>query len=115
MGRVAKTLLSKSPRDISISAVALYELEVGIAKSKRPEARRKQLQTLTAQISIVPFGVREAQAAAVIRAHLESMGMPIGPYDTLIAGTAFSSHAILVTHNTGEFERINGLELEDWY
>jgi len=51
----------------------------------------------------------------MIRAHLESMGTPIGPYDTLIAGTAFSLHAILVTHNTGEFERVNGLELEDWY
>ncbi|MCK4378355.1 MAG: type II toxin-antitoxin system VapC family toxin [Deltaproteobacteria bacterium] len=115
MGRVAEMLLSKSPRDISIPAVALYELEVGIAKSKKPEARRKQLQTLTAQVSIAPFGTREAEAAAIIRAHLESMGMPIGPYDTLIAGIAFSRHAILVTHNTGEFERVNGLELEDWF
>ena len=115
VGRVAETLLSKSPRDVFIPAVALYELEVGIAKLKKPEAGRKQLQRLTAQVGIVPFGTREAEAAAMIRAHLESMGTPIGPYDTLIAGTAFSLHAILVTHNTGEFERVNGLELEDWY
>ena len=115
MGGVAETLLSKSPRDISIPAVALYELEVGIAKSERPQARRKQLQTLMSHVSIAPFGVREAEAAAMIRAQLENQGTPIGPYDTLIAGIALSNHAILVTHNTREFERVNGLELEDWY
>ena len=115
IGGVAGTMLSKLPRDISIPAVALYELEVGIAKSERPQIRRKQLQTLMAQVSIAPFGTREAEAAAMIRAQLENRGMPIGPYDTLIAGIALSNHSILVTHNTREFKRVNGLELEDWY
>jgi len=89
VGKVAETLLSKLPRNVFIPAIALYELEVGIAKSKKPEARRKQLQRLTAQVGIVPFGTREAEAAAMIRAHLGSMGTPICPYDTLIAGTPF--------------------------
>ena len=51
----------------------------------------------------------------MIRAELEYMGTPIGPYDTLIAGMALSSNATLVTHNTKEFCRIKGLSLEDWF
>ena len=41
-------------------------------------------------------------------------GMPIGPYDVLIAGQARSRGAVLVTGNTGEFARVRGLRTEDW-
>jgi tRNA(fMet)-specific endonuclease VapC len=41
-------------------------------------------------------------------------GQPIGPYDVLIAAHARSLQATLVTHNTGEFGRVQGLLLEDW-
>ena len=51
----------------------------------------------------------------MIRAELENIGTPIGPYDTLIAGIALSSNATLVTHNTKEFSRVEGLSLEDWF
>lgn len=115
IGHVADNLLSKSPKDISISSIALYELEVGIAKSKNPKKRRGQLEALISRIKISSFGVKEAEMAATIRAALESKGTPIGPYDTLIAGTALSTNATLVTHNTKEFARVNDLTLEDWY
>lgn len=45
----------------------------------------------------------------------ETDGKPIGPMDTLIAGTALASRCVLVTHNTGEFSRVKGLNLADWY
>ena len=115
IGNVADNLLSKSPKDISIPSIALYELEVGIAKSKNPKKRREQLEALISRIKISSFGVKEAEMAATIRAALESKGTPIGPYDTLIAGTALSTNATLVTHNTKEFSRVNDLTLEDWY
>jgi len=35
---------------------------------------------------------------------------PIGSYDTQIAGHALSLGAILVTHDTGEFKRVPGLQ-----
>ena len=114
-GNVASILLSKTPDNISISSITLYELEVGIVKSSAPKKRRSQLEALTSHIIILPFGEKEAFISAGIRADLESRGQPIGPYDTLIAGTALSNNAILVTHNTGEFERVTGLTLEDWY
>jgi tRNA(fMet)-specific endonuclease VapC len=115
LGHVAGTLLSKSPKDISIPSIALYELEVGIAKSNNPDQRKKQLETLISRIVVLPFAAKEAEAAAMIRAKLENIGTPIGPYDTLIAGIALSANATLVTHNTKEFSRVEGISIEDWY
>ena len=115
IGDVANILLSKAPKDIFIPSIALYELEVGIAKSTKPQKRRKQLESLISRINISSFGEQEAKVAAMIRANLENKGIPIGPYDTLIAGTALSNNAILVTHNTKEFRRVKGLNIEDWY
>ncbi|MCG8336382.1 MAG: type II toxin-antitoxin system VapC family toxin [Proteobacteria bacterium] len=115
MGKVADNLLSKSPKDIAIPSITLFELEVGIAKSSNPKKRKQQLDSLVSLIMTFPFGLKEAKFAAIIRANLEKEGKPIGPYDTLIAGTALSGNHILVTHNTKEFSRIKKLKTEDWY
>ena len=114
-GRVAESLLEVPPQEIAIPAVALYELETGVAKSRFPERNGAQLDELVSRITVLPFGRAEAKAAARIRANLERQGLPIGPIDTLIAGTALSHGAILVTHNTGEFGRVQGLSVVDWF
>ena len=115
IGNVSDILLSRSPKDISIAAISLFELEVGIAKSNNPDKRKKQLERLISRIDVIPFAAKEAKAAAMIRVDLESKGTPIAPFDTLIAGTALSENAILVTHNTQEFNRVKELAIEDWY
>ncbi|MBI9083210.1 MAG: type II toxin-antitoxin system VapC family toxin [Desulfobacterales bacterium] len=114
-GRVAERLLSVSPQEIGLPSMVLFELEVGIAKSTRPEKRTRQLEEMLALIQVLPFGLEEARCAALIRAELERQGSPIGPYDILIAATAMVRGAILVTRNTREFERIQGLRLQDWF
>jgi len=115
MGNVAENLLQHPPRDIAIPSIVLYELEVGLAKSTEPEKRRQQLGTLIGLIAILPLDAKEAQSAATIRAVLEKAGTPIGPMDTLIAGTALANQGTLVTHNTKEFARVDGLQMADWY
>ena len=114
-GRVADALLAHAPQEIAIPAVVLYELRVGIAKSREPQRRAGQLSRLTAVTRLLPFGDREAQVAAELRAELEHAGAPIGPHDTLIAGTALAHGAILVTRNSREFARVKQLRLENWY
>jgi tRNA(fMet)-specific endonuclease VapC len=114
-GNVPQNLLSKSPKDIGIPTIVLFELEVGIAKSRFPRKRIKQLQDLVALVQVVPFGIKEARAAASIRAQLEERGIGIDPYDILISGTALAHQATLVTHNTKEVSRIQKLQVEDWY
>lgn len=49
-----------------------------------------------------------------MRERLEAKGAGIGPLDTLIAAHALALGAVLVTHNTREFRRVEGLRIEDW-
>jgi tRNA(fMet)-specific endonuclease VapC len=115
MGNVAENLFSHSPKDIFIPSIVIYELQVGIAKSNNPQKREKQLATLLEQVNIIDFTEREAKASALIRANLERKGTPIGAIDILIAGSAKAHNLTLVTHNTKEFMRVEGLALKDWF
>ncbi|MEG4964491.1 MULTISPECIES: type II toxin-antitoxin system VapC family toxin [unclassified Microcoleus] len=114
-GQVAQNLANVSPQEIGISAIVLFELQVGIAKSTSPAKRTQQRQQLLSRVNLVPFDRDCALAAATIRAQLEEQGTPIGPIDVLIAGTATSLQATLVTHNVKEFSRVFGLAITDWY
>lgn len=111
MGHVASRLLNHPPDCIALPTI----LETGIAKSTQPEKRRAQLDELLHAIKILPFGLADAKAAAILRAALEKAGRPLGPMDNLIAGTALAHQATLITHNIEEFSRVPGLRWEDWY
>jgi tRNA(fMet)-specific endonuclease VapC len=63
---------------------------------------------------VLHFDNAAASHSGQIRAELKSKGTPIGPYDVLIAGHARSLGLVLVTNNTREFERVDGLRIEDW-
>ena len=63
---------------------------------------------------VIPFDASDAREAGAIRADLETIGRPIGPYDLLIAGQARARGLILVTANNREFQRVKGLDCEDW-
>jgi len=115
IGDVSKHMLAQSPSELAIPTVVLFELEVGIAKSTSPRKRKTQLQEITALVNVLPFGITESKSAAQIRVKLEKQGLPIGPYDVLIAATALANNMILVTHNQKEFGRIKDLKIEDWY
>lgn len=114
-GGVGARVLATPPAEIAIPTVVLYELEVGLAKSSEPTRRRAQLDRMLELVTVLPFGLAEAKAAAGIRAALEATGTPIGPMDTLIAGVALANHGTLVTRNTREFGRVAGLEVVDWF
>jgi tRNA(fMet)-specific endonuclease VapC len=113
-GRVARRLLAVPPSEVAIPTAVLYEIEVGLERSTSPARRRQQLTDLLSVTRLLTFGPREARAAARVRAILERAGTPIGPLDTLIAGTALHHRATLVTHNVDDFGRVPGLIVEDW-
>lgn len=103
-----------SPTELAIPAIVVYELEYGTLRSNLPARRRRDLEKGLAQIQHVPFDSDAAVAAASIRFELESQGAVIGPLDLLIAGTAVSRGAVLVTNNASEFSRVPGLRVIDW-
>lgn len=100
---------------IGISAVVVFELEFGVAKSQHQQANATRLATfLAGGMSIVPFDESDARASGELRALLASSGASIGPYDTLIAGQALRHGATLATANVREFSRVTGLTVADW-
>ena len=114
-GRVTLRLLAQPPASIALPAVALYELTYGAGRAQAPRDLKARLQEFLARVEVLPFGREEAQAAARVRLDLERSGTPVGPHDILIAGTALAHKATLVTRNVGEFGRVRGLRVADWY
>ena len=115
MGEVEKNIFERTPQEIFVPALVVYELEVGIAKSNDSKKRENQLLRFLSHVQIVNFGTKEAKASATIRAALEKSGNSIGPIDTLIAGGAKANNLILVTRNIDEFMRVEGLSVQNWY
>jgi tRNA(fMet)-specific endonuclease VapC len=103
-----------SPQDVAISAITLFELEYGVEKSQYPQRSKNALAKFLLPLKIIDLDRFSAIEAAIIRAQLEKKGMPIGPYDLLIAGLARSQEMTLVTNNIKEFERVVNLRLENW-
>ena len=103
-----------SPQDVGISAITLFELEYGVEKSQYQQRSQEALDRFLAPLNFVNIDCQAATEAAIIRAKLERKGMPIGPYDLLIAGLAKSRDMTLVTNNIKEFERIDDLLLANW-
>ena len=103
-----------SPQDVAISTITLFELEYGVEKSQHLQRSKDALAKFLLPLNLISLDRSSVIEAAIIRAQLEKKGMPIGPYDLLIAGLARSRDMILVTNNTKEFERIAGLHLENW-
>lgn len=67
-----------------------------------------------ARLSVLPFDDEAAAHTAEIRADLERRGCVIGPYDLMIAGHARSRGLVVVTGDSREFMRVEGLRVEDW-
>ncbi len=87
--------------------------------SKAPSAARaaqvlRRLDRLTREIPVL-YDTRRAlcEHYAVQFLRLKEAGTPIGANDLWIACHALSENATLVTHNLREFQRIQGLRVED--
>jgi tRNA(fMet)-specific endonuclease VapC len=100
--------------EICISSVVLSELAYGIEKSAQQEKNRIRLNEFLACVVIVGYDEAAAYHYGDIRADLERKGTVIGGNDLMIAAHARSMGLVLVSNNTKEFERVDGLRLENW-
>ena len=90
------------------------ELFFGVQKSSKPERNLKEIRKFFRRFISIPFDDAAAEVYGRIRSQLEKFGTPIGPNDLLIASIAVANQIILITHNTSEFGRVEGLIVEDW-
>lgn len=98
-----------------ISAITYAELLYGANNKKAsPKMVRIVGEFVERMDEVLPWDRGAVEQAAFLKKSLETLGTPIGPNDTAIAGHAVSQHCILVTNNVGEFSRVPGLVVEDW-
>lgn len=109
---VMQKLRFVATRDIGLSSIVQYELFFGAVNGTHREQNLANIGQLP--FAFVPFDDQDAYRAAEIRAALTSRGTPIGAYDVLIAGQALARDLTLVTRNTREFLRVDGLRVENW-
>ncbi len=102
-----------TPADIAVSVLTEHELLYGIAYNPQFKLR-PVLERLLAILPKLPVDSAVAAKAALVRAELRRLGLPVGPSDLLIAATALERGLTMVTHNIEEFKRIPGLVVEDW-
>lgn len=111
---IARRLLATDPDEIALCAVVKAELLYGAQRSLHRDDNLKLLEELFAQFVSLPFDDNGAEAYGRIRAQLSAAGAVIGPNDLMIAAIALVHNLVLVTHNTREFSRVEGLQIEDW-
>ncbi len=111
---VKERFQSHSPASLFLCDVVKAELYYGAFRSSRRDDNLALLERIFQTFPSLAFDGAAARMFGEIRAALAAVGTPIGPYDLQIAAIALVHGLTMVTHNTGEFNRVQGLRIEDW-
>jgi tRNA(fMet)-specific endonuclease VapC len=103
----------KEYETVNLSIITYYEIVSGL-KHRDAHKQLDLFLEFASQNTVLPLTQGAVDTAAEIYADLRKSGRPIDDIDLLIAGTAIANGLVLVTHNLKHFERIAGLEVEDW-
>lgn len=111
---VYRRITGLSPDDIAICDVVKFELYFGAYNSSRVAENLETLRKFFGDFVSLPFDGQAAKICGRLRSQLKAAGNPIGAYDLQIAAIALANNLTLITHNTAEFSRVDGLEIADW-
>jgi tRNA(fMet)-specific endonuclease VapC len=111
---VAVKLATAVPGSVVLCSIVVAELLYGAHRSVHKAQVLAQVHGFCLNFRSLTFDDPAAEEYGWIRTHLAARGTLIGPNDLLIASIALANGLTLVTNNTGEFNRVPGLKLEDW-
>ena len=100
--------------EAAISVITFGELIFGAEKSEQRKAAMRQLEELASLLRVLPLPADAGGSYGALRAELEASGRIIGNNDLRIAAHAKAAKLILVTNNEREFQRVSGLEVQNW-
>lgn len=96
------------------TAITYGELLYGAEKRGASSLADRVRGLLAHAVTILPFDDAAAVRYGSLRASLESDGTPLDEPDLRIAAIALSRSLILVTGNVRHFDRVDGLEIQNW-
>ncbi len=111
---VLRRLAELALGDVCISVITQSELLYGVEVSPRRQKDQEALDGYLRHVQVLPYSEDAALQYAQIRAALKTSGGMIWANDLFIAAHARSRDLTLVTNNTREFSRVEGLKLENW-
>ena len=112
-GRVAAKITEIGEQQVATSIIVAAELRYGAAKKGSPRLSA-QLEAILGALDVMALEPPADVAYGDLCAALEKSGRLIGPNDLLIAAQSLAREMVLVTDNPGEFERVDGLKVENW-
>lgn len=114
--KVVDQLAACRPEDCYISVVTEFELFQGAdrAPAGLGDEERAKVSRFVSSLQILPFDSACARIAARLNAGLLNQGTPVSITDVFIAATGLHHQWAVVTNNTKDFRRFDGLMLEDW-
>lgn len=96
-----------------VSEISIAELKYGVEKSTYKEKNIKTLETFQTKFGILPI-FPALGIYAKEKARLKTKGKILDDFDLLIGATAIFNNLVLVTKNVSDFDRLEGIIIEDW-
>ena len=97
-----------------IPLMAYYEVQRGLLANDA-NAKMKSFEELCAVLGISELTISDMKNASAIYAILKRQGNLIDDSDILIAAQCIENGYTLVTNNERHFERVDGLQLVNWF
>ena len=112
--KLDEIIKEKGRRNCYISEITVVELLYGAENSENPTKSHKSVDAFLSGITIIPiYGSIKRYAKEKVR--LRKIGKPMhDEFDLLIGVTAIENKLTLVTDNFKDFERLDGIKIENW-
>jgi len=96
-----------------VSEITIAELKYGVENSSQIIPNREILDKFQNKFTILPI-FTALDVYAKEKARLKRKGKMLDDFDLLIGATAISNNLILATRNISDFDRLDGIKIDDW-
>jgi len=110
---IDRRITQVSRRDRYVSEITIAELRFGAERCIRRKEQMLLVDAMYDEFTVLPI-TPAIRLFATEKARLWSIGQKIPDFDMLIGATAMYHKLVLVTNNTGHFERLEDIQLENW-
>ena len=99
---------------IALSVITVGELWTWATRAKNGPRVHRAVGEFIELVDVIDIDLQVALRFGELRARLFDAGTPMPDMDGLIAATALVHNLTLVTHNTVDFQNVDGLRIVDW-